>query len=60
VKAAAKEAAKDNVACKKQSVSLEEHQKHASVKAKKLKKALADVSFLLPLFAVICASFHFV
>jgi len=60
VKAAAEEAAKDNAAREKQSVSLEERRKHASAKAKKLKKALADVSFLLPLFAVVRASFHFV
>ncbi|KAG0697734.1 RecF/RecN/SMC N terminal domain-containing protein [Suillus ampliporus] len=42
VKAAAEEAAKDNAAREKQSVSLEERRKHASAKAKKLKKALAD------------------
>ncbi|KAG1748816.1 hypothetical protein EDD22DRAFT_981854 [Suillus occidentalis] len=42
VKAAAEEAAKDNAAHEKQSVSLEERRKHASAKAKKLKKALAD------------------
>ncbi|KAG1879662.1 RecF/RecN/SMC N terminal domain-containing protein [Suillus tomentosus] len=42
VKAAAEEAVKDNAAREKQSVSLEERRKHASAKAKKLKKALAD------------------
>ncbi|KAG1859796.1 RecF/RecN/SMC [Suillus subluteus] len=42
VKTAAEEAAKDNAAREKQSVSLEERRKHASAKAKKLKKALAD------------------
>jgi hypothetical protein len=58
VKAAAEEAAKDNAAHEKQSVSLEERRKHASAKAKKLKKALADVSCLSPLFVVVRACFH--
>jgi structural maintenance of chromosome 4 len=47
VKAAAEEAAKDKAAREKQSVGLEERRKHASAKAKKLKKALADVSLSL-------------
>ncbi|OAX33539.1 hypothetical protein K503DRAFT_869495 [Rhizopogon vinicolor AM-OR11-026] len=42
VKAAAEEAATDQSAREKQSVGLEERRKHASAKAKKLKKALAD------------------
>jgi structural maintenance of chromosome 4 len=54
VKAAAEEAAKDNTAHEKQSVSLEERRKHASAKAKKLKKALADVSFLATFYGRSC------
>ncbi|OJA20715.1 hypothetical protein AZE42_08198 [Rhizopogon vesiculosus] len=42
VKAAAEEAATDQSAREKQSVGLEERRKHASAKAKKLKKALSD------------------
>jgi hypothetical protein len=59
VKAAAEEAAKDNAAHEKQSVSLEERRKHASAKAKKLKKALADVSCLSPLFVSFVIAFIF-
>ena len=44
VKAAAELAVKDQAAREKQVVSLEERRKHASSKAKKLKKTLQDVS----------------
>jgi structural maintenance of chromosome 4 len=50
VKSAAEEAAKDQTAREKQSVGLEERRKHASAKAKKLKKVLADVSSFHPRF----------
>ena len=44
LRAAAEEAVKDQTARGKQSMGLEERRKHAIAKAKKLKKALMDVS----------------
>ena len=47
VKAAAAEAVKDLAAHEKQQVGLEERSKHAKSKAKKLKKLVQDVSYIL-------------
>ena len=59
MQAAAAEAVKDLAVHEKQEVGLEERRKHASSKAKKLKKSLQDVRLLSLIVSVSFFSFAY-